>query len=232
MDVPCRVVVPDHAPQTKVEAIRRLGAEVIAIPHAQWVEILRTHRYDGVPGMFIHPVSNPDVIAGNGTIGLEILEQRPDVGAVIVPYGGGGLSCGIAVALRALAPQVKVFAAEVSTAAPLAASLAAGAPREVVYTRTFVDGIGAPFVLPEMWPLASALLDGSLVVTPEAVADAIRRLAERNHVIAEGAGAAALAAVLTDPARVGGGPAVCVVSGGNLDASVLARILVGDAPPA
>jgi threonine dehydratase len=228
MGVPCTVVVPDHAPQTKLDSIQRLGASIVKIPHPEWVEILRTHHLDGVPGLFIHPVSDPAVVAGNGTIGLEILEDCPNVDAVIVPYGGGGLSCGIAVAIRALAPAAKVYAAEVETAAPLAASLAAGAPREVVYTKSFVDGIGAPFVLTEMWPLASTLLAGALVSSPQAIANAVRLLVERNRVVAEGAGAASVAAALAGQA--GSGRIVCVVSGGNLDAAVLARILAGDVP--
>lgn len=228
MGVRCQVVVPDHAPDTKLQAIQRLGASIIKIPYPAWAEVLRTHRLDGMSGVFIHPVSDPAVIAGNGTIGLEILEDCPDVGAVVVPYGGGGLSCGIAVATRALAPDTKVYAAEVATAAPLAASLASGAPREVTYTRSFVDGIGAPFVLPEMWPLASTLLDGALVSSPEAIANAVRLLVERNRIVAEGAGAASVAAALAGQA--GTGRIVCVISGGNVDTAVLARILTKDIP--
>ncbi len=228
MGVPCSAVVPDHAPDTKLAAITRMGASIVKVPFVQWAEILRTHRFDGLQGLFIHPVSDPAVMAGNGTIGLEILEDLPDVDAVVIPYGGGGLSCGIASALRALKPGVRVYACEVETAAPLAASLDAGAPRDVAYTPSFVDGIGAPFVLPEMWPLASRLLDGSLVMTIERVAHAVRLLAERNRVIAEGAGAVPVAAALAG--KVGGGKIVCVVSGGNIDAAKLATILQGGIP--
>jgi len=163
------------------------------------------------------------VMAGNGTIGLEILEDLPDVDAVAIPYGGGGLSCGIASAIRALKPGTRVFAAEVETAAPLAASLRAGAPVEVEYAPSFVDGIGGKSVLPEVWTLARALLDGSLVASLEEIRAAIRLLAERGRVIAEGAGAAPVAAALAGGA--GGGKVVCVVSGGNIDSEVLARIL-------
>lgn len=252
MGVSCRVVVPDHAPETKLAAIRRLGAEIIKIPFSEWAQILRAHRYDDMRGLFIHPVSDPAVIAGNGTIGLEIFEDAPDVDTVLIPYGGGGLSCGIASALRALKPGLGIFACEVETAAPLAASLAAGTPTDVPYTPSFVDGIGAPFVLPEMWPLASSLLDGSLVMTLAEIAAAIRTLAERNRLIAEGAGAAPVAAALTSRAvlskraalasraalthraaragRAGGGKVVCVVSGGNIDAATLTRILAGEIP--
>jgi threonine dehydratase len=228
MGVACSVVVPDHAPETKLAAIRRLGASIVKVPFAEWAQILKTHRYEGLDGLFIHPVSHPAVMAGNGTIGLEILEDLPDVESLIIPYGGGGLSCGIASAVRALAPGVNVYAAEVETAAPFAASLAAGAPREITYTPSFVDGIGAPFVLPEMWPLASRLLDGSLVMSLAEVAAAVRLLADRNRVIAEGAGATPVAAALAG--KAGGGKIVCVVSGGNIDLGKLVKILAGGMP--
>ena len=228
MGVACSVVVPDHAPETKLAAIRRLGASIVKVPFAEWAGILKTHHYEGLDGLFIHPVSDPAVMAGNGTIGLEILEDLPDVDTVVIPYGGGGLSCGIASAVRSLTRGIKVFAAEVETAAPFAASLAAGAPRDITYTPSFVDGIGAPFVLPEMWPLASRLLDGSLVMTLAEVASTIRLLAERNRVIAEGAGATPVAAALAG--KAGGGKIVCVVSGGNIDPGKLAKILAGEIP--
>ena len=228
LGVPCRVVVPDHAPETKLKAIKRLGAEYIKLPFDQWWQVILTHRFDGLEGLFIHPVSDPAVIAGNGTIGLEILEDLPDVDAIVVPYGGGGLSSGIASAVRAVRPHTKVFAAEVETAAPLAASLAAGEPREVDYVASFVDGIGATSVLSEMWPLVRTLLDGSLVVSLDETAEAIRLLADRNRVIAEGAGAASVAAALAG--RAGAGTVVCVVSGGNIDAATLAAILDGRDP--
>lgn len=225
--IPCRVVVPDTAPAAKLDAIARLGATAVPVPFAEWWTVLRDHGRPGEEGFFVHPVSDPAVIAGNGTIGLEIVEDLPDVRAVVVPFGGGGLSCGIATAVRALRPEARVFAAEVETAAPLAASLRAGRPVEVPHTRSFVDGIGAAGLLPEMWPLARALLDGSRVVSLEEVRGAIRLLVERVRVVAEGAGGAAVAAGLGELPGVGDGPVVAVVSGGNLDARVLAAILEG-----
>jgi len=224
----CTVVVPDHAPEAKLAPLARLGAQVVKTPFAEWFEILRTHTFPGMEGYFVHPVSDPAVMAGNGTIGLEILEDLPEVDAIVIPYGGGGLSCGIASAVRALRPGIRIFAAEVETAAPLAASLAAGSPKRVSYTPSFVDGIGGPFVLPEIWPLARRLLDGSLVMPLADVAAAVRLLVERNHVVAEGAGATAVAAALAGGA--GGGRVVCVVSGGNLDPSRLAGILRSELP--
>ncbi len=228
LGIPCTVVVPDHAPETKLAAITRLGAEIIKVPFDEWWQVLVTHRYPGLDGLFVHPVSDSAVMAGNGTIGLEILEDLPEVDTVLVPFGGGGLSCGIASAMRALKPDVRVFACEVATAAPLSPSFAAGAPTAVNYTPSFVDGIGSKSVLPEMWSLASLLLAGSLVSSLEEIVDAIRILAERNRVIAEGAGAAALAAALAG--KAGSGNIVCVVSGGNLNPAVLAHILQGEMP--
>ena len=223
LGVPCRVLVPDHAPAAKLDAIHRLGGETVPIPFDEWWRRLVEHDPGDLPGLFIHPVADPAVIAGNGTIGLEIAAELPDVETVIVPYGGGGLSCGIAAALRETAPSARVVAAEVETAAPLAAALAAGEPVAVDYRPSFVDGIGGKSVLLEMWPLASTLLAGSEVVTLAAVAAAIRLLVERHHVVAEGAGAASVAAALAGAA--GPGPTVCVVSGGNLDPARLAAIL-------
>jgi threonine dehydratase len=226
--VAATIVVPEHAPATKIAAIERLGGRVIKVPFERWWQTLLDHHFPGLDGLFVHPVSDPAVMAGNGTIGLEILEDLPEVDTVLVPYGGGGLACGIAAALRAVRPQTRILACEVETAAPLTASLAAGAPQSVEYQASFVDGIGGKSVLAEMWPLASQLLDGSRVVPLPAVADAIRLLAERNRVIAEGAGAVALAAALAGAGA--GGRVVCIVSGGNLDALKLAAILRGEVP--
>jgi threonine dehydratase len=228
LEIPCTVVVPDSAPQTKLAAIERLGAKAVKLPYARWWQVLEDHGYPGIEGLFVHPVSDSSVMAGNGTIALEILEDLPDVDAVIVPFGGGGLSCGIAAALRASRREAKVFAAEVETAAPFAASLAAGKPVAVEHTPSFVDGIGGKSMLPEMWPLASALLAGSLVMSIPEVAAAVRLLAERNHVIAEGAGATSVAAAIAG--KAGGGKVVAIVSGGNIDPARLAKILQGEVP--
>ncbi|HIE93733.1 MAG TPA: pyridoxal-phosphate dependent enzyme [Acidobacteria bacterium] len=232
LGIECRVVVPDTAPRAKLDAMVRLGATPVPVPFDEWWSVIRDHGHPKERGLFVHPVADPAVIAGNGTIGLEILEQLPDVSAVVVPYGGGGLSCGIATAIKAKRDDVQVHAAEVNTAAPLAASIAARRPVDVDHVRTFVDGIGGRGVLPEMWPLASSLLDGSLVVSVEQICDAIKTLVTRAHVVAEGAGAAAVAAALSGGAGDGAprGKVVAVVSGGNLDASALAAILEGGKP--
>lgn len=228
MKIPCRVIVPDSAPQTKVDAIVRLGGTVVPVPFDEWWEVLLTHAHPDESGFFVHPVSDPGVIAGNGTIGLEILEDLPDVDKIIVPFGGGGLSGGIASAVHAVKPTARVFAAEVDTAAPLIASLEAGAPTSIDRIPTFVDGIGGRSVLEEMWPLASSLLAGSLVTTIPQICDAIRMLVSHAHVVAEGAGASSVAAAMTQTQR--GERVVAVVSGGNIDSAVLRTILAGETP--
>ena len=226
--LPCTAVVPDTAPQTKLDAIERLGARPVKVPPETWFEVFSTRSYPGMEGLFVHAFSDPAVMAGNGTIGLEILEDFPDPDEVLIPFGGGGLSCGIAAALRERAPGCRVYACEVETAAPLAASLAPGEPVEVEHRPSFVDGIGGPRVFPEMFALARELLDGSLVVGLDEVAAAIRMLAERNRIVAEGAGAAPVAAALArKPAAE---KIVCVVSGGNLDTAKLQTILSGRTP--
>jgi len=231
MNIPCTVIVPDHAPQTKLDAITRLGAKFIKIPFNDWWQVLVTRKFvprdsgEGMKGLFVHPVSDPSVIAGNGTVGLEILEDLPDVDTVIVPYGGGGLISGIAMAIKSIEPGVKVFASEVETAAPLAPSLAAGEPVKVEYVPSFVDGMGSAGLLTEMWPLVNKLVDGSIVLSLKQIADAIKLLMERNRVIAEGAGGSSFAAALTG--KAGTGKIVCVISGGNIDAEKLIRILSG-----
>jgi threonine dehydratase len=229
LGIPCAAVVPETAPEAKLSAVERLGAAIVKVPVDDWWQLMSDRVYPPLSDrLFIHPFASPEVMAGNGTIGLEILEDLPDVDAVVVPYGGGGLSTGIAAAIKALRPQAKVFAAEVETAAPLAASLAAGRPTPVDAVHTFVDGIGGKSVFDDMFPVARRLLDGSLTVSVEAVADAVRLLATRNHVVAEGAGAASVAAALSG--RAGSGSVVAVVSGGNIDAAKVATILSGGVP--
>lgn len=222
LGIPCTVVVPDHAPETKLAAITRLGAEFIKVSFDDWWQVLVTRKFEGLKGFFVHPVSDAAVIAGNGTIGLEILEDLPDVETILVPYGGGGLSSGIAIAAKSVKPDTKVFACEVETSAAFAAALDAGEPTKINYRASFVDGIGSGCVLAEMWPLAQSVLDGSRVMSLDQVAQAVRILVERNRVVAEGAGACPVAGALAGHAR---GRTVCVVSGGNIDLLKLASIL-------
>jgi threonine dehydratase len=226
--VPCTVIVPDHAPQTKLAAMKRLGARIVKTEYERWWQAIAESRFEGVDGLFIHPVENEDVMAGNGTIGLEIVDDLPNADTVLIPFGGGGLTVGIASAVKAFAPQTKVYPVEPETAAALSASLAAGEPTEVEYRPSFVDGAGARTVLPKMWPLVSELVDGSFTVSLDEAAWAVRLLAERARVIAEGAGALSVAAALSG--RAGTGRIVCVVSGGNIDFSTLTTILDGRTP--
>jgi len=215
MGVPATIVSPETAPQTKIRAVERMGGRVILAPFGDWWRTFETRSYPGVDATFVHAFDDLDVMAGNGTIALELLEDLPDLDAVVIPWGGGGLSCGIAAVLRELAPHVRIYAAEVETAAPLAAALAAAEPRTVDYRPTFVDGIGSKIVFPNMFEHARKLLDGSLVVTLEEAAHAMKLVAERNRVIVEGAAACAVAAAVSG--RAGSGRVVAIVSGGNID---------------
>jgi threonine dehydratase len=226
--VPATIIAPDHAPQTKLDAIERLGGTVIKVPFDRWWQALEEGSYPGVEGLFVHPVMDDAVMAGNGTIGLELVEDLDEIDTVLVPWGGGGLTTGIASALQALSPRTRVFACEPATGAPLAASLAAGEPVEVDYTPSFVDGSGGKSLLPPMWERARPLLAGAITLTLDETAAAVRLLAERTRVIAEGAGALSVAAAMSG--RAGGGRIVCVVSGGNIDSSRLAAILEGRTP--
>jgi len=229
LEVPCTVVVPEGAPDTKLRAIRQLGATIVEAPFRDWYQIYETHEYSGMTGYFVHAFSDPRVMVGNATIGLEILEDLPEFDAVVVPYGGGGLSCGIAALLRQMTPGVALYAAEVDTAAPLAAAFAAGEPVAIEHERTFVDGIGGPVLFDEMWDFAGRVLQGALVSSVAEIRGAIRHLAVRNAVVAEGAGAASVAAALAGRVMtLAGEPAgriVCVISGGNIDRAVLAEIM-------
>jgi threonine dehydratase len=223
LGIPCTVIAPETAPETKIQAIERLGGRVIKVSFAEWWRAFEERAFPGVSGTFIHSFDDADVMAGNGTIALEVLEDLPDVDGIVIPWGGGGLTCGIASALRELRPQCRIFAAEVETAAPLAASLAAGTPTEVEYQPSWVDGIGAKAVFPQMFERARQLIDGSIVADLESVAEALRLLITHNHVVAEGAGACPVACALSG--KAGGGKIVCVVSGGNIDPAKLARVL-------
>jgi threonine dehydratase len=225
LGVPATIVVPEHAPEAKLAAIERLGGRVLKLPYDDWWNVIITGHVDGTEGLFVHPVQDAGVMAGNGTIGLEILEDLPDPDAVVIPYGGGGLTVGIATAIRALRPATKIITAEPATAAALAAALAAGHPADVDYRASFFDGSGSRRVLDSMWPLVAPLVDRALAIPVGEVAAAVRTLAERARVIAEGAGALAPAAALSG--RAGTGKIVCVVSGGNINLSKLAEILNG-----
>ena len=214
------IIAPDAAPRAKLDAVERLGGEIISVPHEVWWQTMVDRRYDGVEGLFVHPVEDDAVMAGNGTIGLELCEDLAQFDEVIIPWGGGGLTTGIASAVKALRPGVRVVAAEPETAAPLAASLRRGEPTEIEFTPSFVDGAGGRALLPTMWEHARELVDEAVAVPLDDVRTAVRLLAGRARVVAEGAGALSLAA-----AQGREGQVVCIVSGGNIDPAVLAEIL-------
>jgi threonine dehydratase len=219
----CSVMVMDTAPDTKLRAIERLGASIVRATYDQCWETVISHTSDRMSGHFVHPFDDDRFIAGNGTAGLEILEDLPDVDAIVAPLGGGGLLAGIAAAVSALKPDTKIYAAEPETAAPLSASLAAGKP--VFFDNwksSFVDGAGGKSVLATMWPLL-APLSGSLVVSLDEVAQGMKLVAERTHIIAEGAAGCAIAAALSG--RAGTGKVVAVVSGGNIDLARFAALV-------
>jgi len=229
LGVKCTIVLPTHVPETKLEKILHLGAEVIKVPANKYWEIYTTRTFEGTEGMFVHAFSDPAVMAGNGTIGLEILEDLPDVDTVLVPWGGGGLACGIASAIRSIKPDVKIYACEIESGAPLITSYKSGrAATNADYVPSFVDGISAPWVLPEMFDLAKTLIDDTLVVSLEETAGAIRLLAVQNSIVAEGAGAVSVAAALSS--RAGTGKVVCIISGGNIDLDKLVKIFQGKIP--
>jgi threonine dehydratase len=227
-DISCTVVVPETAPEAKLGPVRRLGANIVMVALEEFFEILSSRHKEGVRGTFLHAFSDARMMAGNGTIALEILDDLPRVDAILVPYGGGGLTCGIASAARAIAPEVKVFACEPESAAPLNRSLAAGRPVVPPFRRTFIDGAGGQRVYPEMLELVRGLGVDSIAVPVDKVAEAVRLLVERNHLVAEGAGALSVAAAIWGGA--GAGRVCCVVSGGNIDTNVLTTILRGDVP--
>jgi threonine dehydratase len=228
LGVPATIVVPDHAPETKLAAIERLGGRAMRVPFADWWRAIEESRFPGLEGLFVHPVEDERVMAGNGTIALEILEDLPDPDVVLVPFGGGGLVTGIASALRAVRPGTRIYAVEPETGPALNAALAAGEPTDVDYHPSFVDGSGSRRVLPGMWPRVRELIDGAFTASLDETAAALRLLAERTRVVAEGAGALAPAAALAG--RAGEARVVCVVSGGNIDLSTLGPILAGRTP--
>jgi threonine dehydratase len=228
LGIPATLVVPEGAAQTKLDALRELGANIVRLPFDEWWTVLTARRCSGVQGVFIHPVADNAVLAGNATIGAEILEDLPSCDAVVVPFGGGGLICGIGSVMRRLKPSVRMVVVESEAAQPAAAALKNDAPIQVPHSQSFVDGMGSSTVLTEMWPLLKQCADAASCVSFEQITDAVRLLAARHHVIAEAAGAASLAAAMAG--RAGKGNIVCIISGGNIDAARLGAILNGQSP--
>jgi len=222
--VPCTVVAIETAPQTKLDRMRALGAEIVPVSYERAWVAAESHEFEGLDGTFVHPFDNHDFIAGHATMGLEILEDCPDVATVICAIGGGGLITGVGSAIKARKPDAKVLGAEPETAAPYALSQREGGPRKFEdWQASFVDGAGGKSVIERMWQRMQAVVDGSIVVTLDQVRDAMRLIAEKSRTVAEGAGALSLAAALSDPSIEG--PIVCVVSGGNIDLAKFSELV-------
>lgn len=225
LGIPATVYTPDSAPVIKLERIREYGARLQSLPDEDWWQIIENCGHPDDAGFYVDAVRSIPAMAGNGTIGLEIVEQLPDVDTVIVPFGGGGVACGIGSALAELKSDTRIIVAESDAAAPLSAAFAAGRPVETPVTPSFISGAGAPFVLEQMWPLVSRLVHGTTVVPVAAVEDAIRLLSVNNRVVAEGAGAISVAGALAEGSAMG--KTVCIVTGGNIDPRTFARIIGG-----
>jgi len=225
--IPCTVVAIETAPTSKLERMKALGAKLALVSYDVAWKTLEARSYPGVEGTFIHPFDDDNFIAGHGTMGLEILEDAPDTAAIVASIGGGGLVVGVGTVLKALKPSIKVFGAEPETAAPLALSLKMGSPQKFAdWKASFVDGAGGQSVFPRMWERMQPLVDGSIVASLADIQKAMRLMAEKSRVIAEGAGALAVAAAISG--KAGPGPVVAVVSGGNIDLKKFAE-LVGSA---
>jgi threonine dehydratase len=225
LGIDARIYVPPFGPANKLDAMRELGAQVRSIDDDQWWHVIKSGNHDEDPGLYIDAVRNPEAMAGNGTIGIEIIEQLADVDAIVVPFGGGGLLCGVAAAVRELKPEIRIVVAECDVATPVAGALRAGQPVHVSMTNSFISGAGAPFVLEEMWPLVNEFTDSAVSTSIDEVAGAVKSLSEKCNVIAEGAGAISVAAAIAD--KVGGGNVVCVVTGGNIGRKAHDAILSG-----
>ncbi|MEP7223914.1 MAG: pyridoxal-phosphate dependent enzyme [Actinomycetota bacterium] len=229
LGVPATIVAPDYAPATKLAAVERLGGRVVRRTHDEWWAAMMASHAEGIDGYFVHPVLDERVMAGNGTIGLELVEDLEDFDAVLIPWGGGGLTTGIASAVKALRPDTRVYVCEPETGAPVAAAFASGgAPVKITYTPSFVDGAGSGGLLPGMWERAQPLVTDAFSISLADAAGAVRLLLERARIVAEGAAALPVAAALAG--RAGTGRVVCIVSGGNIDSVRLEAILAGRVP--
>jgi threonine dehydratase len=233
LGVPATIVVPDNASQAKLGAVERMGGRIVRVPWEDWWAAVESgspkEAAEDIEGFFVHPVRDEAVMAGNGTIGLELAEQLEGFDTVLIPWGGGGLTTGVASALRAVAPAARVFVCEPETGAPVRAAIDGdGVPSPVPFTPSFVDGAGSGSLLPEMWERAKPLVSGSFVVSLEETAATVRLLLQRERIVAEGAAALPVATALAGGA--GEGRVVCIVSGGNIDASRLTEIIAGRVP--
>lgn len=230
LGVPMAAYMYAGAPQTKIDGVRRLGGEVRFISLETWWQYIIGADRPDFPELLINPVIDQAVLSGNGSIGMEIVEDLPEVDVVLTPYGGGSMTSGVASAVKALRPEAKIFAVEDENAAPVTAALAAGRIVDIETRPSFVKSIGGPSLVPQLWPVARELIDGAVTVSLEQVTAAMRLLFAKSKVVAEGAGAASLAAALASPDATGN--VVCVISGGNVDAEAYSTVLAGGIPTA
>ncbi|MDR7222837.1 pyridoxal-phosphate dependent enzyme [Aminobacter aminovorans] len=228
LGVPMAAYMYSGAPQTKIDGVRRLGGEVRFISMETWWQYIIGAGRPDFPELLINPVTDQAVLTGNGSIGMEIVEDLPEVDVVLTPYGGGSMTTGVASAVKALLPKAKVFAVEDENAAPVTAALAAGHIVDIETRPSFIKSIGGPSLVPQLWPVARELIDGAVTVSLEQVTEAMRLLFTKSKVVAEGAGAASLAAALTSEHAKGN--VVCVISGGNIDAAAYSAVLAGNIP--
>ena len=227
--IPCTVVAIETAPETKLQRMRDLGAQLVKAPFDACWNAMEAREFPGVEGTFIHPFDDNNFVAGNATLGLEIMEDLPDVKTVVAAIGGGGLISGIGTGVRAIAPHVNILGAEPETAAPGALSFEKGSPQQfTTWQATFVDGAGGKSIFPRMWERMQGVVDGSIVVTLDEVKNAMRVVADKMRVICEGAGALGVAAALSG--RAGEGPIVAVVSGGNIDLRKFSELILSVDP--
>ncbi len=224
--VPARSVMPETAPKPKIEAVEALGGEPVLVPRSEVFRYMREHGWEQEPYAFIHPWTNRDVMTGHASLGLEILDDMPDVETVFVAVGGGGLLAGVGSAIKAVRPEVRVVAVEPEGCPSFHAALARGEPVDVE-CNTICDGVAVPYMTDEMFPLLRELADESVLVAERDVRATIKRLAVANKLIAEGAGALSIAAAAAMPVSERGA-SVCVLSGGSIDPQLLAAILRDD----
>ncbi|WP_137931169.1 threonine ammonia-lyase [Mesorhizobium comanense] len=230
LGIPMAAYMYADAPQTKIDGVRRLGGDVRFVSHETWWRYITGAEHPGASELLINPVTDQAVLAGNGTIGLEIVEDLPAIDCVLTPYGGGGMTTGVAAAVKSLRPQARAFAVEDENAAPVTAALAAGRIVEIETRPSFIKSIGGPSLVPGLWPVAKQLIDGAVTVSLEQVTEAMRLLFSKAKIVAEGAGAASLAAALGSGYATGN--IVCVISGGNIDAGAYSQVLAGGIPVA
>lgn len=224
--VSCRSILPEYAPANKVEALRNLGVETLLVSFDEMIKWVFAEGWKRESYAFLHPWTEPKMIAGHGTIGLEIIEDLPDVQTVFVPVGGGALIAGVGGAIKELKPSVRIVGVQTRSYPSLQASFQAGKPVWIDPKPTICDGVAVPFVADQMYPLLRKIVDDVVTVPEEKVKAAIKQLMLKNKLIVEGAGALSIAAALEMPAEKQG-KTICLVTGGSIGPEALSTIISG-----